>query len=376
MADMDTVIVKPSVLHVRECLDRVGKRFDVDLLAIVDDPTIAPEGLAAALRQSLYPAVVRALDAEPAGEDAQAHADIRARFAAAQATTAQPLCNVAFEQGFVTGTLASKTGSDVQEFVSGVMNTLSLTQAKGMTAAEIATTITVTGVFGLGPVVYYAAKATGTLAVRIVAGISKIGVTAWAGLAGVIVVEIGIFLMQKTAVFMGMIANNTANDLAVEKWRKGLDGADKGDLYLNHGKMLGFMVADQRSLKTENEVQIGALQTIAADDGAQTMVSLGLFYASKRDGALVGVEGAMIFRPKHDDSDPRLVLAFSCPYSGSNGAAVKLTNDHHSAEHWWDKLEDKLGLSTTSSSGSYTVAATVNAASGGEASAIVILDTN
>jgi hypothetical protein len=353
-------------------LEDIGHQYDIDLISILKEHD--DEDVADALRAALYPAIVRQMEGAAPGEDPEAHTSVIAALKSAQDTGATIFPDISWEQSDVPN-IETKTGSDVAEFVSGILSTLRLTQGSGATPATIAATILGTGLSGLGPVAYYAWKSTAKgFSARIVAGISEIGVAAWGGLAATVIVEIAIFLLTKQASFVGLVVNNSSSALSVKKWRKGATDKDHDGLYLNHGKMSGFMVADLKKLHSDDETQIGGSITLETEGAPTPLVYMGLFYAEKRKAALFGTEGAMIFEPKNGGSAPKLALAWTCPYSGSNGAAVAFTNDDHSAEHWWKKLKDKLALSSSDSSGSYSVSAAVNSSSGPNAACIVVID--
>jgi len=368
----------------RAAIQQLGQHYGVDLGSIADDHSLTPEQRRQKLRQALYPAIHQHLSTAAPGEDPQAHEAVKNQIAAAAAAASSSsssssssvslMPNVWFEQSFITGTVAKKTGADVSEWVSAVMNDLKLTQS--MTSpAQIATQITLSGIFGLGPVVYFAATAEGTLTLtaRIAAGVARLGVAGWAALAAVIVLDIATWLMGQQAVFFGAIANDTTQDFKISDWRDGLDGDDDGDLYLKHGKMVGFMIADVHHINDDQEVQLAAVRTVEGTDQSQTMVAVGLFTGEKRSGALVGVEGAMVFQPIENSSDPYVVLAFSCPYSGNNGACVNVTHTKQSPKDWWGKLEPKLALSSSDSQGSFSAAVQVSNQRGGEVSAIMVV---
>ncbi|WP_323131089.1 hypothetical protein [Sinorhizobium medicae] len=362
--------------NARECLDSVGKRFGVDLASAADRAKANDDDVGSAVRALLYPAIIRSLETSDPGEDPEAHQAIKAAFAEASKQSVKILVNVSWQQSEVAS-LQAKTGSDVAEFVSGIMSTLNLSQAKGLTPAEIAATIVGAGLFGLGPVIYYAVKDTSTtILARVAAGIGKLGVSGWASIAGVVVVELAIFLITTNASFMGLVVNNTDSDITVKDWRKGVEDKNHHGVYINHGKMTGFMVADLKNLHSDDEVQIAGPQTMDVNGVPTEFVYMGLFYAEKRAAALFGAEGALIFKAKNNKSMPHLALAYSSPYSGSNGAAVALTSDDHSAEHWWKKLKDSLALQSSASSGAYSASVTVNSASGPEACCIAVLTGN
>lgn len=126
--------------NARECLDSVGKRFGVDLASAADRAKANDDDVGSAVRALLYPAIIRSLETSDPGEDPEAHQAIKAAFAEASKQSVKILVNVSWQQSEVAS-LQAKTGSDVAEFVSGIMSTLNLSQAKGLTPAEIAATI-------------------------------------------------------------------------------------------------------------------------------------------------------------------------------------------------------------------------------------------
>lgn len=363
----------------RDCLKTVGERYGVDLLSAADKADQQQQDIGDAVRAVLYPALLKEMNASAPGEDPEVHEAIKAALQEAQDSSVSIFVNMSYNQNQVA-TLQAKTGNDIAEFASGLKSILQLTQGSGMTPLEIALAIGGTVLFGgLGPVCWYAAKATGVAAEtwigRLAFGIKKVGVAGWGALAAVIVIEIGLYLMSIQANFLAVIVNNTNEQFEVEKWRKGVDSKNDKGIYLNHGKVAGFMVADLSKIHTDDETQLGGIQTFEVNNEQISMVNLALFYAKKRDAAWFGCEGAIVFKPKHQpSSSPSLAFAYSCPYSGSNGANVLLTTESHTAKHWWEQLHSTLALSTTSTLSPFSVVANVNSQSGPDASCIVVLN--
>lgn len=372
---------RPTSADPRAALQEIEKRYGVSLTSIADDPSLSTSARRQKMRQTLLPAIQKDLATAAPGADPQAHEAVKSFIATASTSASSDssdsvsiMPDVWFEQSFITGTVAQKTGSDVSEWVSAVMNGLKLTQ--NMTSpAQIATQITLSGIFGLGPVAYFAATAEGnlTFGARILAGVTKLGVAGWAALAAVVILDIATWLMGQDDIFFGAIANNTTQDFEVKDWRDGLDGDDDGDLYLNHGKMVGFMVADVHHINDDQEVQLGMARQIEGTDQTQVMVGVGLFTGEKRNSALVGVEGAMVLRPIQNTNDPNLVIAFSCPYSGNNGACVNLTTKSQSPKDFWGSMQSSLAMSSQDTKGTFSASCQVSNQRGGQVSAIFIV---
>lgn len=159
---------------------------------------------------------------------------------------------------------------------------------------------------------------------------------------------------------LGIVINNTAQDILVDNWIKGVDGEETGGLFMKHGKMLEFMEDD--SVSGQSAVQVKARPV---QGGAHA----GLYLMSKKSCAWIGCEGTMRLKVGQDTLD----FLSSCPLSQDNRVNLQLNSDKSLSEVH-DLLYDDKRDSASVSNGRISALAKVNDYGGSPSYAVVIID--
>lgn len=274
------------------------------------------------------------------------------------------------------GLIANYQGDEIHAYVKRVTNGLSLIQ-EGQTPGEVAGEIIGSGLaaFAIAMIIGTvkalragnAFRAAVTMGVRAMGGVSVV-----VGVAALLITELLIYLLVKNQkVFLGMVFNNTDLNLKVSDWRSGTGGDNKGDLYMNTGKMVAFMESHENEKLDSPLVQITARSFIAPGD-EDNIVSGGIFAGEKNVG-LFGTDGVMAFTDQEKTTDLRFFFMFACPYTRDNGVNALIEGGSRKPKDVFDSLFDNRGLDRTSSSGGYTLRARCNNARGWEAAGIAVL---
>lgn len=272
-------------------------------------------------------------------------------------------------------------GNDVRDYVKRTTNGLSLLK-ETMTPGEAAATILGSGIASfaaamiIGTVKALIAKQT--LRAAVVAGVKAMGnMKVVVGAAAVIIVELLIYLLvHNQKVFLGIVFNNTPLSLVVRDWRKGVDGADNGDLFMGTGSMNTFMEThktpdlDSPLVEVMEKFDVGTVE--------DNIIAGGIFCAEKNFG-LFGTEGAMVLSNYTKESTPtlpRFALVFACPYTLDNGVNVKIdtTGNIISAKSYFKNLYDSRGQHKEAKGPGYAFGASCADPRGGEAAGIATLD--
>lgn len=266
-------------------------------------------------------------------------------------------------------------GDQLRDYVKGVVNGLSLIQ-EGESPEMVAVQIIGTGLVGFGGAFAYGLikglVLKKLLKEAVMLGLKAAGgVAAVVGVVAVILVELLLYLLHGNKKnFVGIIFNNTDTNLVVTDWRAGIDGADKGDLYMAWGHCSGFMEVHQDGDLSKPALQLPARS--AAQEHTGRIVQGGIYSAGKNFG-LKGAEGVFVMQPLAQSS-PRLAVLFECPYFEDNGANVAIDTTHISARDYYDKLNGTRGLDRSVEAAGYKLRARVAHATGGEALGIAVID--
>jgi len=197
------------------------------------------------------------------------------------------------------------------------------------------------------------------------------GVGAIVGVVAVIILELLIYLLHgNKKSFIGLLFNNTTNDLVVKNWREGVDGAETGDLFMAWGRVDGFMEVHVDGLESKPAVQLQAKSIVGGD--IDYIVQCGIISATKNFG-LKGAEGVLVATPL-DQELPRFALLFECPYFEDNGVNVAIDSTVVSARALYDRLNDSRGTEKSIESEGYAFTARVADPRGGEALGLAVLD--
>lgn len=266
-------------------------------------------------------------------------------------------------------------GDQLGDYVKSVVNGLSLIK-EGESPEMVALQIIGTGLVGFGGAFAYglikALVAKQVLKLAVMAGLKAAGgVASVVGVVLVILVELLLYLLHGNKKnFVGIIFNNSDTNLVVKDWREGVDGSDKGDLYMAWGHCSGFPEVHLDGDLSKPAVQLPARS--AAEEQTGRIIQGGIYSGSKNFG-LRGVEGVFVMQPL-DQTSPRLAVLFECPYFEDNGADVAIDTGNKSARTYYNEMNGKRGLDRSAEGGGFKLRARVGHARGGEALGIAVID--
>jgi hypothetical protein len=202
------------------------------------------------------------------------------------------------------------------------------------------------------------------------AGLKALKGNAIAAIAILVIMLIIFFIFLRPSKLLGLMINRTSDNLIVNNYKE-----SDGDLYLNTGKMSAFMVDHAKIGEVKpNYVQIHGMMRVTADF---SIAFGGWYFAEKRDWALLGADGAMVFTSTNNDK-LKFAHQYSVPYSRSNGTNIKkLTSNDYSMEKIFTELRDNQSQEKTVTDSGYTLTSAINDTSGQEVSLIAsIADDN
>ncbi len=212
--------------------------------------------------------------------------------------------------------------------------------AKAKSAGQAAIEIVGGGVVGVGvPAAVIAIKAYragSTILAAARAGITGVGMKTAIGVIVIALIGLLLFLLwENPKKLLGIVINDTDEELNVKDWRNGLSGADNSDLYMEHGKMDSFMVDHENGLSSP-EVQVRA-RIDFGDQDPENFAFAGIYFADRNVG-LRGAEGVMVFTSK--TSSKRIATMFACPYTKDNGTNMDIIGSGESAKSVFRSLYD------------------------------------
>ncbi|KQO55248.1 hypothetical protein ASF22_11635 [Methylobacterium sp. Leaf87] len=197
------------------------------------------------------------------------------------------------------------------------------------------------------------------------AGIAGLGMKTAISVIVFALVGLLLFLfLENPKKILGIVMNDTDENLTVNKWRDGLTGANQGDLYMAHGDMKSFM-ADHPSGLSSPEVQVNH-RTIFGKDDPDNFISAGIYFSDKKFG-LRGAEGVMVFSTSV--TKKRIALFFASPYTNDNGTNMDVIGDV-TPESVFRGLYDARKVSMQVTKDGYFLQSSVNEPRGGVVAAI------
>ncbi len=203
------------------------------------------------------------------------------------------VCNILFSKEKIE-TLKKASRSDIAYELNQIDEfSKYILKHKGNSAA-VTTALTTIGVTALGGVVLAISPPSAVVGIAVITAVA--------------ITSCFTFLAAQEKYSLGLVINDTHKDVVVWQWEKGMDGQTSGsDLYLHHGKMLEFMNDDSSGTNVQIRCKPNENEAYA-----------GLFFMTKRDSALVGVEATMCLRVGEDIPDNKVFFLSSCPYGEDN----------------------------------------------------------
>jgi len=259
-------------------------------------------------------------------------------------------------------------GRQVYDFVYGLSERLeSMARAKteGQLAAEMVAAGLVSIGVSMGVGTAKALVGGAALGAAVGAGIASIGFATAIGVVAVVLVLFLLFLLlENPKKLLGIVLNDTDEDFVVVDWRRGVDGDEGGDLYMQHGRMERFPQDSATGQLDSPKVQLRKRFFFAPGD-PDNFVCAGMFFADKNFG-FRGAEGIMVFTSLQ--SPVAIPLQFAVPYTNDNGANVRVMPrrpNPGSLPSLFRTMYDSRGVRVEKDELGYRVISTVNDPRGG-----------
>lgn len=351
----------------QEIIGNFKTNLGVDLLPILQDESLS----FAARRRRATVALVDALASRAAqSADAAEWQDEgnSAAFLRADAETVDVEPNIVVSEANAK-TLEGFQGTQIYDYMYSLtkrMENMANTTSEGELALQIVGggMISIGVPMAVGTIRAYRAGQTLLAAVR--TGIRSIGMkTAIVTITFVLVAFLLWLILENPKQMLGMVLNDTDNNLEVTNWRQGISGGSGSNLYMKHGTMEAFP-ADYENGNLNKVIQINARAYFGPDD-PDNAVYAGIYFANKNAG-LLGAEGTMIF--SSNNGSLQFAHEFAVPYSNDNGVNIALYDGSVSIQTLNDTLYDTRQVRVVKSQGGFSMTATANDARGGVVASI------
>lgn len=214
-------------------------------------------------------------------------------------------------------------GQKVKDFILTFTKRFeSMANAKtpGQLAIEILASSAISIGTAMAKLTIQAWRAGATLLAAIKSGVTGVGMKTAIAVIVIILAALLLYLfLENPKKILGLIINDTDDDLVVKDWRKGVDGGSGGDLHLEHGKIENFPEDHATGDLDSPLVQIRKRAYFAPDD--EDNVVFAGFYFGNRVFGLRGVEGVMVF--SSNTNSLKYAHMFAVPYTNDNGTNMK-----------------------------------------------------
>ena len=230
-----------------EIVERLNARWDVRLDLIIQNEALSLEQrrqmlIARMLERALADIDEQSLnmDVEPAVLAAENQALIER---AVRGDAPEVEVNFAItEHNFKI--LRDYTGGQVTDYITRLckrFEAMSRAKTPGELALEIFGSSLVCVGTAMGKLTFAAWRAGQPLLTAIRAGVTGIGMKTAVAVVIIVLAALLLYLfLENPKKILGLIVNDTDDDLVVKDWRKGVDGGAGGDLWMEHGHMANF----------------------------------------------------------------------------------------------------------------------------------------
>ena len=279
--------------------------------------------------------------------------------------------SVEVEPNFV---LSAKNFAIVREYqgqqLTDYITTLSKrfdAMSRAKTVGELALEIFYSSLIAVGTAMakatFTAWRAGQTLLASIKTGVTSVGLKTAIAVVIIILAAILLYLfLENPKKILGLLYNDTDDDLVVTDWRKGVGGDKSGDLFMAFGSMENFPEDHATGDLDSPLVQLRKRAFFGPDDPDNAVFG-GFFFANRNIG-LRGAEGVAVLSSK--TTNLRYAILFACPYFEDNGTAVRIF-DGGSPPPWtlYDQMYPGRSVRAITNDKGVLMISTVNAPRGG-----------
>lgn len=328
--------------------DNLHKQFGVDLRRIFSQDALSD-------RQKISLAAARLKDAIflHAHENSYEGFDIAA---AEEETDTEP--NIAISENDAVY-LSNLQGDEVKTYLYNLtkrFENMANAKSPGILVAEMAGGAIIAVGVPMAVTVVKGLIAKQALKAAMLAGVKGIGMKTIIGAVVVVLASLLLYLLlENPKKVLGMVINNTDNNLVVKNYRK-----DDGDLYIRHGEMVDFMEDNEDGLQSP-KIQIK--QRLNFGEGNEdNVVFAGIYFADKKFG-LYGAEGLMVFTST--TTSLQFAHMYAVPYTNNNRTGMKFLNASPDKKSLFEELYKQDNLRVDFESNGYRFTSTMNDKKGG-----------
>ncbi|MBV9788413.1 MAG: hypothetical protein JOZ51_09590 [Chloroflexi bacterium] len=350
-------------------IDNLHTSFGVDLKPIFASVELSVDQKARRARAALFEAILSEADRSGAlldfapGTDFDEDPFVK-QLLAEEVGEVEIEPNLALTQGDANYVMAM-TGREIHTYLYTLTKRME-NMANAKTAGQLAVEMVSGGLVGIGiPMAVGAIKglrAGMTLLNAVRAGITSVGLKTAIGVVVVALVGFLLYLfLDNPKKILGMVINNTDEDFVVNNWRKGIDGAKDGNLFMEHGHMANFMQDSEEGLQSR-QIQIKARAFFAEND-PDNVIFGGIYFADRNFG-LRGSEGVMVFTST--TTSLSFAHQFAVPYTNDNGTNIRLINGAvPDIQALYREMYETRKVQVDATDGDYRLRSGVNDARGG-----------
>jgi len=220
--------------------------------------------------------------------------------------------------------LRNYEGQQVKDFIvtfTKRFESMSNAKTPGQLAIEILSSSALAIGTAMAKLTVTAWRGGATLLAAIKSGVIGVGIKTAVAVIIIILAALLLYLfLENPKKILAMIINDTHDDLVVTDWRKGVDGGEGGNLWLEHGRMENFPEDHANGDLDSPMVQIRKRAFFAPGD--EDNVVFAGFYFGARNFGLRGVEGVMVFTSA--TSQLKYAHMFAVPYVNDNGTNMRV----------------------------------------------------
>lgn len=259
-------------------------------------------------------------------------------------------------------------GDDVYNFLFTLtkrFENMAAAKTEGQLAIEIVSGSLVSVGIAMTAGTITALRAGATLLAAVRTGITSIGMkTAVAVVVFVLVALLLFLLVDNPKKILGLLINDSDENFVVTDWRKGVNGENGSDLYLEHGYIQSFPEDHETENLDSPLVQIRKRFYFGPGDPDNTVC--GGIYFGDRNVGFRGVEGVMVLSSK--TTSTFVAHMFAVPYTNDNGTNMRSFSskpDPASLPQLFRDMYNSRKVRVDFTTGGYRLTSTVNSARGG-----------
>lgn len=278
-----------------------------------------------------------------------------------------PFFTAANAKGF-----ASLRGSEIEDQLTLTSKRMAdMLESKSYTEAAMYCVLGgLVGIQVAGASGFLTAVAAGNMVEAVATGLRWTKNSAIATLVMLVVMFLIFFVFMRPAKLLGLVVNRTSSDFVVRNFKE-----SDGDLFINTGKMTAFMNDNKDIGKVEHDQPKVQIHKMLPAPEVGAIVFGGWYFAEKRDWALYGADGAMLFTS--EDEKVNFAHQYAVPYGEENGTNICMIDDpSESAKAVFKKLRPKQGEAKDVTDGRYSLTSCVNSVHGQEVSLIASITDN